>query len=565
MRIENGPSCSRETSRASTECDYPQVTRSVPQFNCAVLVLAQRASSGSFIQRVLGYASCCDRESISESCCDYCAQRPPNHSANSIQFLDSRRFHGMPRTPKKKNGGAPSYATYNSHRSALFNLFRDYSEVMSADLQTKLANHFRGLKRTVAAEMAADVVACKEGKDSLPFDLCIRLGLLMLTSPSRDMIFGRTFLILSWNLMARASNTLSICHEHMQFCGDALCVYFAQMKTDQFADRPNDLRHVYANPLKPEVCPLLALGIMWLCYGFKCDSSRLFPGSRQYERFRHLLGRLLVEHQAELLIRGIAKEELGSHSIRKGSAIFCSFGSTACPPEAAIDLRAGWAQAGVKGRYVKHQKAGDMYVGRTATDLPINDAQFAILPPHFTQPESSQVRSAPILYFPRLPTQLSGVAEHALASVVFHHDFLLRVLPANHPLLGTVLFTTAGLLHELSSRVCCEIPSTTSRMTATGLPPHIAILQNFATLRDEVQELRQAQTSSCETIIKGVLRALDTHELSSSTVTASQLRQEIDENNERLVRMLTEHVGPRQVDTGHHGLEGVTYDTAETL
>jgi hypothetical protein len=32
------------------------------------------------------------------------------------------------------------------------------------------------------------------------------------------------------------------------------------MKNDQSGERPRDPRHIYANPLMPEVCPILSLG-----------------------------------------------------------------------------------------------------------------------------------------------------------------------------------------------------------------------------------------------------------------------------------------------------------------
>jgi hypothetical protein len=95
--------------------------------------------------------------------------------------------------------------------------------------------------------------------------------------------------------MCRASNTLSIQFDHIEFKEDALCIYFARMKNDQLGERPKDPRHVYANPILPEVCPLLALGMYWLCFGFSKEEGALFPGSNQYERFRKILYRTLMQ------------------------------------------------------------------------------------------------------------------------------------------------------------------------------------------------------------------------------------------------------------------------------
>ncbi|KAG6952832.1 hypothetical protein JG688_00013103 [Phytophthora aleatoria] len=87
-----------------------------------------------------------------------------------------------------------------------------------------------------------------------------KVAMAMLQNTSQDMVIARTFMIMSWNLMARAANTVSICYSHLEWRDDALCVYFAHMKNDQRGARPRDPRHVYANPLSPEICPILALG-----------------------------------------------------------------------------------------------------------------------------------------------------------------------------------------------------------------------------------------------------------------------------------------------------------------
>eukprot|EP00644_Phytophthora_capsici_P001362 jgi/Phyca11/105062/e_gw1.10.591.1 len=115
------------------------------------------------------------------------------------------------------------------------------------------------------------------------------------------------------------------------------------MKNDQGGDRPRDPRHIYANPLRPEICPILALGIFWACTDFD-GTDLLFPGNNQYERFRKSLQRILAQEDvaAELSRQGLKATELGTHSMRKGAATFCSSGSTACPSSTAVHLRAGW-------------------------------------------------------------------------------------------------------------------------------------------------------------------------------------------------------------------------------
>ncbi|ETP27677.1 hypothetical protein F442_23046, partial [Phytophthora nicotianae P10297] len=93
--------------------------------------------------------------------------------------------------------------------------------------------------------------------------------------------------------MARAANTVSLCYSHMEWGEDALRVFFAHMKNDQRGTRPRDPRHIYANPLMPAICPILAIGLYWLVYGVETSATHVFPGNDQYDRFRKALRRVL--------------------------------------------------------------------------------------------------------------------------------------------------------------------------------------------------------------------------------------------------------------------------------
>jgi len=109
------------------------------------------------------------------------------------------------------------------------------------------------------------------------------------------------------------------------------------MKNYQGGDRPRDPRHIYANPLQPSICLILAPGLFWASSNFD-GSDLLFSGSNHYERFRKCWLMLLKEGDvaAELKRQGLYATELGTHSMRKGSATFFSSGSTACPSSTAV-------------------------------------------------------------------------------------------------------------------------------------------------------------------------------------------------------------------------------------
>jgi hypothetical protein len=73
------------------------------------------------------------------------------------------------------------------------------------------------------------------------------------------MMFSRLATIFAWNLIARVGNVRLILVKHLRRRGDHLEVFFAHMKTDQEGNHARIPRAVFANPLQPEVCPVLAL------------------------------------------------------------------------------------------------------------------------------------------------------------------------------------------------------------------------------------------------------------------------------------------------------------------
>ena len=83
---------------------------------------------------------------------------------------------------------------------------------------------------------------------------------------NKESILTHVYMILSWNLMCRANNTSSICLNHLEWRNDSLGIYFAHMKNDQGGDRPRDARHVYANPIMPEVCSILSLSVYFYVF-----------------------------------------------------------------------------------------------------------------------------------------------------------------------------------------------------------------------------------------------------------------------------------------------------------
>jgi hypothetical protein len=179
-----------------------------------------------------------------------------------IQFaeLEASDFLEWIITLRKPNGDTPGTSTYNTHRTALTYIFVYYGAQQGDRFKLEVATHYRGLKRQVAAQLAQGGGRVQTGKDPMSFALFRVINEKMLQAPGTEYVYARMFQLICWHLMCRASNAISILLCHFEWREDALGVYFAHMKNDQNGERPRDARHIYANPLSPEVCPILALG-----------------------------------------------------------------------------------------------------------------------------------------------------------------------------------------------------------------------------------------------------------------------------------------------------------------
>jgi hypothetical protein len=383
---------------------------------------------------------------------------------------------------KKMDGSIPGFSTFNTHRAGFNHLFRIYRKKQPDEMGEELSLYFRSLKKRDASRAQEGIGPIHSTKLPLPFDVYRLLAKNLLIGSGMESqhdsiqnIFGHTFWVLSWNIMARSINTANISLRHMDWNGDALHIYICQAKNDQEGEKSDFPKHVFANPVMPEICPILAIGIYFLVIRFEPNQSKLFEGSNQADRFRQILQRLcaLDAVRPSLADLGFDSAKLGVHSTRKGAATFCASGSTHPPSQASIDIRGGWSQGKIKDVYQHYQAAGDQYVGRTVSGLPRNDVAFATLPPHFGNESREFVREAIINCFPTIPAAMIRIGEFCLASLVYHYDYLVQHIGNSHILHQTELFRNQNLLNALKDLLLCGQPNLTSVIQATGLPPDI--------------------------------------------------------------------------------------------
>ena len=328
-------------------------------------------------------------------------------------------------------------ASYRNRRSALFHLFRMYNFQQTTEFKLELNILFRGLKRKVTIEKQSGEGRIQTGKNPMTFSLYHRLNEYMLLEATTESVFARAFLCISWNLVCRSANTTSIHLHHMEWIDDALAIFFAHMKNDQCGERKRDPRHIYANPLDPVVCPILALSMYFTIFSVsgKKDTA-LFPGESQYNRFSTYLCNIMEKHRMAIKNDfGICVDDIGVHSIRKGAASYISSGATCAPPQVATNIRAGWTMGVIQDTYLRYEAAGDQYVGRVVSGLPICSAKFAVLPPQFHNVCETDLKNFITLSFPNFPQNLQHTAKLFLASLIYHYDELShKYLPITHPI-----------------------------------------------------------------------------------------------------------------------------------
>jgi hypothetical protein len=120
----------------------------------------------------------------------------------------------------------------------------------------------------------------------------------------------------------------------------------------------------------------------------------------------------------------------------------------------------------------RYEAAGDQYVGRVLSGLPIFSAKFATLPPRFMAMDAIVARAVGIA-FPQLDgndylRKMRRVCEFCLASVVYHLDFLEDTLEETHLVFENAIFREEQLLEQLEMRVICRLPTPEDEMRPTG-------------------------------------------------------------------------------------------------
>ena len=121
--------------------------------------------------------------------------------------------------------------------------------------------------------------------------------------------------------MKREENWVTVKINHIHFHGDCLVFEFEKSKGHQKGENNLGSWHVYANPSKMWLCPVLSLPRYLFCYPdvLKGDVP-LFEGKSQFTRYATRLAKLVKKLDTRLKILGFESGDPGYHSCHKGVA-----------------------------------------------------------------------------------------------------------------------------------------------------------------------------------------------------------------------------------------------------
>jgi hypothetical protein len=398
-----------------------------------------------------------------------------------------------------------SKSAYGNKRSALFHLFRLHNRVGYNDsFKVELTNLFRGFYRTITQYRPPpnpdnnnnDEKGKEQGKEPMSIELYKAVLGWLLDYGTSDGVFADCYLVLTWNLACRARNTGNIRFRDISWSSsfDSYAISFAHTKTDQLGEEAKYLRHMYANPHLPLVCPVLALSLyLTSCFNtVQTKDSFVFPGKDQSKRFGKILMNVLKEKKEEVSQLGFSLSDIGTHSVRKGAVTYAA-SLPGGPSAAAICLRAGWTQGKIKDVYMRYLKSGDQFVGRCLSLLPILRSEFASSPPHFKE-HSDWIDTLRDLQFPMISliAAWGRLSLMCLASTLYNRVWLMTRLTTNHVFLVTsYCFRSSEVLQKVTDQpelVVISYPWNDD-CAFSGIPPHVAILQDMTLIKNKQTRL----------------------------------------------------------------------------
>lgn len=265
------------------------------------------------------------------------------------------------------------------------------------------------------------------------------------------------YVVLLWNLMARCDRVARLRWADFGWYKDALTAYLCKSKCDQAGINAFH-KKLYFNDLKPEVCPVTALAVLF--FSRDEESARcefVFPRSDTRRNGNRYLSKIIASKYStatDTAIFGCDPLGIAWHHFKRGAFTFLAGLTDGCS-YVATKMRADQKVADVSRVYTFFGQGQDGVIGRLLSLLPYGEPEF--------------IGCAPVLAGVHVPLnevvsdwetlderfKLSVVPKF-VACLVHRQDWLKTVLAADHPLWQSRL-VTSGKLVELKAHVQLEL------------------------------------------------------------------------------------------------------------
>ena len=216
---------------------------------------------------------------------------------------------------------------------------------------------------------------------------------------------------------------------------------------------------------------------------------------------------------------GFEVTEIGTHSIWKGAISYLA-SLPGGPPIAAVCIQAGWMMGTIRDIYMRYISSGDQFVSWCLSMLPLLCTEFGSSPPHFVPAIYDWADDYCKMQFSMLTgiTHFPRMTLLCFASLAYHHAFITTNLGPNH-----VVCTSGPFFHDgnalthvgTGSSIVVSYPWS-SNEAFTGIPPHVAILQDLTCLKT-------AQEGLIDSFVGKVKQAIDECGLSGGALTEQRL------------------------------------------
>ena len=121
----------------------------------------------------------------------------------------------------------------------------------------------------------------REGKTGYSFDghIAINRSFATLRPEGKkgswdEGVFAGLFTVMSMNTIGRSDNIDDCLINNIGWVNDAMTILFGATKSDQTGDTTSDMKRLFANPFKPEICVVLKLAVYIFCVRRTCNSQK---------------------------------------------------------------------------------------------------------------------------------------------------------------------------------------------------------------------------------------------------------------------------------------------------